>query len=156
MPFGLKNASPTFQRAMALALQLCEDFATVYIDDILIFSQDEISHAEYLRLVFGRLAQHSFYVRLEKCELMKDEVEFLGHKLLASGVTPSVHKMGAVHVWQPPLRSSKEVRQFLGLIMWYKAFIPSLATIASPLFALTSSKAKFYWSEQATRSIQQL
>ena len=45
MPFGLKNAPPTFQRAMMAALQGCEDFAVVYIDDILVFSATREEHS---------------------------------------------------------------------------------------------------------------
>ena len=81
-----------------------------------------------------------FYVRIHKCELIKLEVEFLGHRLLAKGMTPSFPKVEALNAWQPPLRSAKEVRQFIRLALWNKAFIPHLASIAAPLFQLTSTK----------------
>ena len=57
MPFGLKNAPPTFQRAMEEALKGCEDFAIVYIDDILVFSDSEEAHLAHLRQIFLPIAR---------------------------------------------------------------------------------------------------
>ena len=159
MPFGLKNAPPTFQRAMTLALQGCEDFAIVYIDDILVFSVDSAAHLDHLRCVFERLQQHSFHTRLTKCELMKPVVEFLGHSLSCQGLSTTAPKVSALRAWEPPLKNHKEVRQFLGLAAWYRAFIPHLATIAAPLSRLTSGRLKFQWTTEATeavRAIQEL
>ena len=64
MPFGLRNAPPTFQRAMSLALSGCEDCSVVYIDDILIFSNTEEEHLEHLRRVFTKLVGYAYHVRL--------------------------------------------------------------------------------------------
>ena len=154
MPFGLKNAPPTFQRAMTVALHGCEAFAVVYIDDILVFSHNEEEHLKHLAAVFARLEQHGYHVRIHKCELMKLEVEFLGHRLSAKGMTPSFPKVEALNAWQSPLRSAKEVRQFMGLALWYKAFIPHLASIAAPLFQLTSTKKQFLWTTAAAQAME--
>ena len=154
MPFGLKNTPPTFQRAMTVALHGCEAFAVVYIDDILVFSHNEEEHLKHLAAVFARLEQHGYHVRIHKCELMKLEVEFLGHRLSAKGMTPSFPKVEALNAWQSPLRSAKEVRQFMGLALWYKAFIPHLASIAAPLFQLTSTKKQFLWTTAAAQAME--
>ena len=156
MPFGLKNAPPTFQRAMTLALKGCEEFATVYIDDILIFSRTRSEHLQHLRQVFKQLDHEAYHARLTKCLLLKEEVEFLGHCLSAEGLRASPHKMEALAAWQPPFSKAKYVKQFLGLVLWYKAFIPHMATIAAPLFPLTSSKKRFEWSEAATEAVRTL
>ena len=55
MPFGLVNAPSTFQRAMSVALRGCEEFAVVYIDDILVFSNDRDKHLQYFQRVFAAL-----------------------------------------------------------------------------------------------------
>ena len=65
-------------------------------------------------------------------------------------------KIKAVVDWPMPLSSLAQVRSFLGLVMWYRAFVPRLATIAAPLFELTSRKRKFQWSEECTRAVCQL
>ena len=143
MPFGLKNVPPTFQRAMSFALKGCEEFATVYIDDILIFSRTRADHLKHLRRVFECLDQDAYHVRLQKCLFLQEEVEFLGHLLTAQGLQASPNKMEALKAWQLPFAKAKHVKQFLGLVLWYKAFIPHMATIAAPLFPLTSSNKRF-------------
>ena len=55
MPFGLRNAPPTFQRAMTVALEGTESFASVYIDDILVYSPDRATYLVHLSRVFERL-----------------------------------------------------------------------------------------------------
>ena len=156
MPFGLKNAPPTFQRAMTAALQGCEDFCVVYIDDILVFSKNEEEHLEHLRQVMGKLREHAYHVRLAKCEFLRSEVEFLGHKLSAMGLATAEEKVKALNSWQAPLKSAKQVRQFLGLALWYRSFIPHLATIAMPLFKLTSGRTTFCWTDAATQAMDTL
>ena len=108
MPFGLKNALPTFQRAMEVALRGCEEFAVVYIDDILVFSEDEPTHLLHLRHVFAKLQEGSYHVRFPKCELMKESVEFLGHRLSGEELTTAETKVGALCTWKAPLRSAKQ------------------------------------------------
>ena len=156
MPFGLKNTPPTFQRAMTRVLQGCEEFAVVYMDDVMIFSQTEAEHLKHLDRVFAKLNEQSYHIRLPKCEFLKKEVEFLGHQLSREGVRTSPGKVAALQAWKPPLQGSKQVKQFLGLVMWYRSFIAHLATIAAPLFVLTSAKKKFEWSEAATQSVTTL
>ena len=156
MPFGLKNAPPTFQRAMTIALSGCEEFCVVYLDDILVFSCNPNAHIQHLRRVFQQLKDHGYHVRLGKYDLCKNEVEFLGHKLNSQGLTVSHPKVEALKAWSPPFTKAKQVRQFLGLALWYKTFIPHLATIAVPLFNLVSSTRAFKWNEAATQAIRQI
>ena len=156
MPFGLRNAPPTFQRAMTKTLQGCEDFAVVYVDDILVFSSSLENYVQHLRSVFTRLQADGFHLRLSKCMFAKPEVEFLGHTLSSNGLTASPHKLQILNAWVPPFKTSKQVRQFMGLIMWYKSFIPHLATIAAPLFPLSSTKRNFQWSDPATQAVDAL
>ena len=156
MPFGLKNALPTFQRAMTRALRGGEDFAVVYMDDVMIFSQTREDHPKYLDQVFEKLDQQSYHIRLPKCEFMKNEVEFLGHQLSNDGIRTSPGKVAALQAWKPPLQGSKQVKQFLSLVMWYRSFIAHLATIASLSFVLTSTRKNFMWTEAATQAVQTL
>ena len=109
MPFGLRNAPPTFQRAMSRALAGCEHCAVVYIDDILIFSKTRAEHLEHLQLVFGKLQKASYHARLEKCEFLQEEVEFLGHRLSRGGISTHPDKVSALVKWAAPLKSLAEV-----------------------------------------------
>ena len=107
MPFGLKNAPPTFQRAMTRVLEGCEKFCTVYIDDILVFSTSRQDYLIHLAIVLQRLEEGAFHVRLTKCEFLAEEVEYLGHKLSHGGLSTAPHKVEALSAWQPPLRSAR-------------------------------------------------
>ena len=156
MPFGLRNAPPTFQRAMSRALVGCEHCAVVYIDDILIFSKTREEHLEHLRLVFQKLQDSAYHARLEKCEFLQEEVEFLGHRLSKGGISTHPDKVSALINWSAPLKSLAEVRSFMGLAVWYRSFIPHLATVAAPLFELMSIKKKFNWTEEAESAMKQI
>ena len=107
MPFGLKNAPPTFQRAMSSALQGCEDYTAVYIDDILVFSDSVPLHLDHLREVFSWLLLAAYHVRLSKCSFLQSEVEFLGHRLSQEGLATSGTKIEAPCAWRPLLHSAK-------------------------------------------------
>ena len=156
MPFGLVNAPPTFQRAMTVALRGCEDFAAVYIDDILIFSASVDDHLQHLTSVFQKLQDQSYHVRLAKCQFMAQEVQFLGHKLTTHGIEHIIKESKDLAGFKPPFTKAKQVRSFLGLVMWYKSFIPHVSTIAAPLFPLTSEKRKFEWTDKATQAVEAL
>ena len=153
MPFGLVNAPPTFQRAMTVALRGCEEFAAVYIDDILIFSATVEDHLGHLSTVFQKLQDQAYHVRLSKCLFMASEVHFLGHKISKDGIEHVVKESKDLEGFQPPFTNAKRVRSFLGLVMWYKSFIPHVSTIAAPLFPLTSERKKFEWNEKATQAV---
>ncbi len=79
MPMGLCNATAKFQSLMNRFFYDCLDiFMIVYMDDLLIFSKDEISHLEHLRITLCRLKDQELYVLHTKCEFMKSEISFLG------------------------------------------------------------------------------
>ena len=141
---------------MSVALQGCEAFTAVYLDDILIFSPDRVTHIEHLRRVFAALAAGSYHIRLPKCVFLQPQVPFLGHTLTANGIKVSESRHEALAVFEPPLLSVKQVKFFLGVVMWYRYFIPHVATLAAPLFALTSTRRTFNWTPEATNAVRTL
>lgn len=87
MPMGLCNAPSTFQSLMnSVFYDYLDDFVVVYIDDLLVFSNNERDHIKHIELVLSRLQQHQLYVGKNKCEFMKDSVEFLGLKVSKKGI----------------------------------------------------------------------
>ena len=141
---------------MALALDGCDHCAVVYIDDILIFSKTRAEHLEHLKLVFGKLQRHSYHARLNKCEFLQEEVEFLGHKISARGIATHPDKVQTLMQWPTPLTTAKQVKAFMGLVTWYRSFIPHLSTIAALLYELMSTRKTFAWSPEAANAMHML
>ena len=97
MPFGLTNAPATFMDLMHRVFQpYLDQFFIVFVDDILIYSQSEREHEGHLRIVLQLLRDHQLYAKFSKCEFWLTEVRFLGHVVLATGVSVDLEKVEAV------------------------------------------------------------
>lgn len=135
MTFGLRNAAQTFQRFIDEVLQGLESFAYGYVDDILIFSPDHTSHKEDLRQVLSRLKEYGVLVNTSKCVLGQSEVNFLGYQVSHGGVRPLETKVQAIQEYPEP-KTVKELRRFLGMLNFYRRFVPRAAHLQAPLNAL--------------------
>ncbi|KAG8485757.1 hypothetical protein CXB51_019149 [Gossypium anomalum] len=156
MPFGLTNAPAVFMDLMNRIFRPYLDwFVIVFIDDILVYSRDETEHAEHLRLVLQILRDKQLYAKFSKCEFWLKGVSFLGHVVSASGIRVDPNKILAVLDWKPP-RNITEVRSFLGLAGYYRRFVKSFSTIATPMTRLLQKDVKFDWSEKCQKSFDQL
>ncbi|XP_073500632.1 uncharacterized protein [Phyllobates terribilis] len=145
MPFGLCNAPGTFQRLMECCLGH-RNFETVllYLDDVIVYSTTYKDHLKHLAEVFDALASYGLKVKPSKCHLLKPKVQYLGHVVSADGVAPDPDKITMIKDWPRP-SSIKEVRQFLGLVGYYRRFIPGFTKMAAPMQDLLigqSRKAK--------------
>src|SRR5436309_2681894 len=140
MPFGLTNAPATFQTLMNSILRpYIDKFVLVYLDDILVYSNSDEEHLEHLKLVFDALREHSLYARPDKCVFDQPTVEFCGH-LVGQGVVKVLDsKVRAIKEWPQP-RNVQEVRQFYGLVNYYRRFIRHFSIIAAPLSDLFKSE----------------
>jgi hypothetical protein len=112
-----------------------DKFVIVFIDDILIYSENEEDHAEHLRIVLTRLRKHQLYVKFSKCEFWLMTVPFLGHVLSKSEILVDPSKVQEVMDWKSPT-IVHEVRSFLGLAGYYRRFIPDFSKIAKPMASL--------------------
>lgn len=134
MPFGLKNAPPTFQRAMDLALnKYLWKICLVYMDDIIIFSRTFDDHLRDINTIFEVFREHNLFLKLDKCHFCKLETNILGHYVLAEGIKPDLAKIKAVTNIPPPTNPT-EVKAFLGLTGYYRKFIPKFAEAAYPMY----------------------
>ncbi|MCG8430245.1 MAG: reverse transcriptase family protein, partial [Candidatus Omnitrophica bacterium] len=87
MPFGLCNAPATFQRCMQNCLgELNLTYALIYLDDIIVFSEDEYSHLDRLRKVFGRMREFNMKLKPSKCKFFQEEIDFLAHDVTKDGI----------------------------------------------------------------------
>ena len=160
MPFGLKNAAAVFQRLMQRVLAGLNppngpDFVSVYLDDILIFSETFEAHLEHICHVLQRLTAAGLKLKPGKCHFICQEVEYLGHILSHTSLRPNPTRISAVADYRRPT-SVKEVRQFLGLMSYYRRFIKGFAKIARPLHGLTQLAAVFSWTTECEEAFQEL
>ncbi len=128
------------------------DFVSASMDDVLVFSEGLEKHMEHLQLVFKRLIETGLKLNANKCQFIRQEVEYLGHVITVLGLKTSNQHVQAVCNFPTP-GNFKEVRQFLGLSSYYRRFVPSFAKI---LHALTRKTATFKWSEECQTAFETL
>ena len=132
-----------------------DEFVIVFVDDILIYSDNEELHEKHLKLALEVLRKNKLYAKFSKCEFWMKEVLFLGHIISKDGVSVDPSKVAAVMDWKQP-KSVTEIRSFLGLAGYYRRFIQNFSTIAIPLTSLTKKDKKFIWDEKCENSFQTL
>lgn len=140
MSFGLRNAAQSFQRfidEVTSGLEYC--FA--YIDDILVASVDEQEHIVHLRQLFQRFASYGVVLNHEKCCFGKPNLRFLGYAVDSAGIQPPPERVEAITNMAPP-STIKALRRFLGMINFYRRFLPKAADIQAPLTALLGGPKK--------------
>ena len=103
MPFGLTNAPAVFQNLVNDVLRdMINDFAVVFLDDILVYSQSLEEHIIHVRAVLQRLLENRLFVKAEKCDFHSASVEFLGHVIQQGSVRADPRKVKAVVDWERP------------------------------------------------------
>ena len=156
MPFGLCNAPATFQRLMDLVLAgLQWSHCLVYLDNVIVLGRSFAEHLQNLQAVFKRLRQGGLKLKLSKCSLLQQEVQYLGHIVNREGVSVDPGKVEKVLTWPVP-QSVQEVRQFLGFYSYYRRFILNFADIARPLHHMTEKNANFKWTSEAGAAFEHL
>jgi transposase InsO family protein len=140
MPFGLKNAPPTFQRAMN-GLFAGRPNVLVYLDDIIIYSNTFNEHLEHLKTVFQILEKNRLTVQPDKSKFGRSELKFLGYWIDREGIRPDPDKVKAISKMTLP-QSEKQIKSFLGLTGFYRKLIKNYSAIAKPLTTCLKKSSK--------------
>ena len=152
-PFGLKNAGQDFQRLMD---QIFGDIphTFVYIDDILVASETEEEHLRDLKVVLDLLRENGLVTNRKKCVLGRSSIEFLGYQVDANGISPLPERVAAIREIKRPT-SVKELQRFLGMVNYYRKFIPRAAHHLHHLFDALKGKPKdLVWDDGCTLSFE--
>ena len=145
MPFGVSNGCATFQRAIEIVLSgLTYETCLCYFDDVIIPSNSVDQQCERLSIVLERFRQHNLRVKASKCTFGATSVQYLGHVVSNKGIHTDPSKVQAVFELPDP-KNLEELRSFLGLVGYYRKFIPNFAALATPLVHLTTKHTKFHW-----------
>ena len=94
-----------------------------YLDDIILFSQNEQEHLKHIEIIFKKLKKAGLKLKESKCNFFKKEIYYLGHLISVNRIQPLPEKLDSIHNMPKP-RSPKEIKQFLGLTGYYIKFIP--------------------------------
>jgi hypothetical protein len=145
--FELTNAPTHFMYLMNSVFMLeLDKFAVVFIDDILIYSKNEEEHDKHLQIILQRHREHQLYAKFSKCAFWLKEVSFLGHVTSAKGIAVDPSKVQEVLDWKS-LKAITQIRSFLGLVGYYRRFIPNFSNIAKLMTKLLEKDVKFKWSQ---------
>ena len=153
MPFGLCNATVTFQRLMAQALtgvtKKYGNLLMCYVDDVVIATPTLEDHIDRLDEVFGCMKRAGLKCKPSKCEILRDSIKYLGRMVDRHGVRPDPEAVEAVLTWKAP-RTDKQLMSFLGFANYYREFIKGYADKVYPMQKLMRNKGKkFEWNDEA-------
>ena len=156
MPFGLVNATATFNRLMRKATRGI-DRADSFVDDLLGHTPTWNDHMQVLRKVFEQLREGRLRVRPTKCHIGFKSLTFLGHQIQEGALHPHPDKVEEI-LQAPNPTTKRQVRSFLGLVGYYRSYIPNFSTIAAPLTDLTKKGLSniVRWGKQEEDAFQQL
>ena len=152
VPFGLAQTPAYFQKLINDVLKGC-NFAMGYLDDIIIYSRSDKEHLEHLEEIFTRLRAAGLKLKLEKCCFFKKHIQYLGYLISADGIQPLPEKLESIAKMPAP-RNPKEVKQFLGLVGYYRKFVPRFADISRVLTHLTKKDMEFKWTPEYENCFQ--
>jgi len=156
MPFGLTNAPAAFQRFMNdVFSNLLDVCVVVYLDDILIYSNDITQHQKHVKEVLKRLQKAGLYAKAEKCEFHSDSVEYLGYVLSSSGLTMSNAKVKTIQEW-PESKKVKNIQSFLGFANFYRHFIFNYSDMVILLTRLTRKDTPWNFDENCRKAFNTL
>ena len=156
MQFGLCNAPAAFQWMVNELFQDLVDVSMVlYLDDIIIFSEDESKHDDQVREVLRRLREADLFLKPEKCAFRTKEVDYLGLKITLSSISMDPVKVSGVTDWPTP-QNLRHVNQFLGFCNFYRRFVEDYARIARPLERLKGKTVLWRWGEEEEAAFREL
>jgi hypothetical protein len=162
MPFGLKNAGATFQRAVDTIFRpLLGETMEAYVDDLLVKSKKREDHPQDLQKAFSIMLQFGVRLNPEKCSFGISAGKFLGYMVSSRGIEPNLDKVKAILDMQPP-RNITEAQSLAGKVIALGRFISRLGDRCNPFFKTwknlsnTKGKGLIDWTPECQRSFDQL
>jgi hypothetical protein len=146
LPFGLCNSPATFMSLMNhIFRDLYNVCLVIYMDDLLIFSDNEDDHIRHVTEILKRLHENKIFLKLSKCHFFKDKVIFCGAEISQNGISIDPVKFESALALFGPMSTRRDVQRFLGLTNWFKDFIPDYADLCLPLSKLLKKQQPWYY-----------
>lgn len=156
MPFGLVTACATYIRLMRLVLSGLSN-VSFYFDNIFIYSNSWKDHTEYVTAVLDRLRTHKLTAKPSKCRIGFTSIQYLGYIIDGKNLKPQHDKIEAL-ISIPIPRTKKALRSFLGMVSFYRMFIPHVSDLTGPLSDLLRKGVSepLPWNEAVQANFHQL
>lgn len=132
VPFGIRFASGLCNRLVKEILSECSEFVTSFVDDLVIYSDSFDSHLAHVDSVLSELSKRGVTLNKRKCSFAQSTIKFLGVIVTEGTIKPDQSKVEAIRNFPRPV-NKKDLRSFLGLLNFYRKFLPRLAELISPL-----------------------
>jgi len=146
MPFGLKNAGATFQRAMDLAFANEKDiFLLVYLDDLMVFSKSDEEHMQHLKTIFQKCRKYGLSLNPKKSLFAMEEGKLLGHIISKDGIRIDPAHVQAIQQIDLP-RNKKEIQSFNGKMNFLRCFVPNLAENLKEMTNMLKKDSQVKWT----------
>ncbi|KAI0513357.1 hypothetical protein KFK09_009374 [Dendrobium nobile] len=156
MPFGLKNAGATYQRAMTRIFDdLIHNQVECYIDDLVVKSKVKEAHLYDLRVVFERLRRYDLKMNPLKCAFGVTSGKFLGFIVRHRGIEIDPAKIEAI-LNMPSPKSLTQLRSLQGRLAYIRRFISNLSGRCQPFSVLAKKDAKFVWDEKCQNAFNNI
>ena len=156
MPFGLKNAGATYQRAATtLFHDMMHRDVEVYVDDMIVKSQGGADHLAALQRFFERIRQFRLRLNPKKCSFGVTSGKLLGHIVSERGIEVDPEKTKAI-LDMPAPRTEKEIRGFLGRLQYISRFIARLTDICEPIFCLLRKNQPTVWNDDCQCAFEKI
>jgi hypothetical protein len=156
MPYGLKNALPTFVWAMSKTFgDLIRDKVEIYVDDIVVKTRRALTLIEDPTLVFDKLRATRTKLNTDKCVFGVSTGKLLGFQVSHRGIEANPKKIRSIKAMRPPARI-KDVQKVTGSLAALSRFISRLDERALPFFKLLRKCGPFSWTEEAEQAFEEL
>ena len=147
MPFGLKNARATYQRAMQTIFEdMLHKTVECYVDDLVVKSKKRADHLSDLWQIFERLWRCQLKMNPLKCAFGVTSGKFLGFVVRHQGIEIDQAKVKAIQDMPEP-KNLKELRGLQGRLAYIRRFISNLVGRCHPFRHLMKKAAPFEWDE---------
>jgi len=154
LPNGPCNGPPTFQRTIDEILEETKYvFNIAYFDDVIDYSKTFEDHVLHVVDTLTRLSDAGFTIHPKKVQLCRRRLKFLGYIIEPGKCSPNPEKVEKIKNYPVP-KTPTCIKKFLGMLSYYRKFIPHFANYAKPMYALLKKETEFVWSEQCQSSFE--
>ena len=156
MPFGLKNAGATYQRAATtLFHDMMHRDVEVYVDDMIVKSRDSADHLAALQRFIERIRRFKLRLNPKECTFGVTSGKLLGHIVSEKGIEVDPEKIKVI-LDMSALRTEREIRGFLGRLQYISHFIAKLTGICEPIFRLLRRNQPIVWNDDCKRAFEKI